>query len=268
MRWLQTCSVTLFSGSHQQQPTSVDTHAPSAIRRANYFSALDLYRPLGPDYRGGKARSILECLAWSSSFFPIATATISMVAALSFAIAICLNELAEVNNRCSGGSRSSACQKPSAAIRDTSMGAEHYTVTATSVASSSCVLGLIIMPRRVRITRDCHSCGSPGVARVKALAALKSATKTRPSKTTFAASSTSGDHRQESAKSPKTKEPMARESADDGGKGRDESAGIPPLRDANLWPTPDVAQGEEKKKPQEKSDKSPVIRPPRQAASD
>ncbi|PYH46178.1 La domain family [Aspergillus saccharolyticus JOP 1030-1] len=102
-------------------------------------------------------------------------------------------------------------------------------------------------------------------AKVKALAALKPATKTGNSKTTSAASSTSGDHQQEPAK-PASKKKDGQESVKDrrktdGGKGRDESASIPPVGDANLWPTPDVAQGEEKKKPQEKSDKSPVIRP-------
>ncbi|RAH40188.1 La domain family [Aspergillus brunneoviolaceus CBS 621.78] len=103
-------------------------------------------------------------------------------------------------------------------------------------------------------------------AKAKALAALKPATKTGTSKTTSAASSTSGDHQQEPAKPPKKKGTDGQESAKErkkteGGKGRDESASIPPVGDANLWPTPDVAQGEEKKKPQEKSDKSPVIRP-------
>ncbi|KAJ5698466.1 hypothetical protein N7462_000471 [Penicillium macrosclerotiorum] len=50
----------------------------------------------------------------------------------------------------------------------------------------------------------------------------------------------------------------------EGGKGRDEA--LPSVTDASLWPTPQVALGEEKKKAQEKTDKpertekSPVIR--------
>ncbi|RAL11531.1 La domain family [Aspergillus homomorphus CBS 101889] len=104
-------------------------------------------------------------------------------------------------------------------------------------------------------------------AKVKAMAALKPATKAGTPKTTSAASSTSGDQQQEPAKpASKKKGTDGQESAKDrkktdGAKGRDESASIPPVGDANLWPTPDVAQGEEKKKPQEKSEKSPVIRP-------
>ncbi|OQE38067.1 hypothetical protein PENCOP_c009G01417 [Penicillium coprophilum] len=46
----------------------------------------------------------------------------------------------------------------------------------------------------------------------------------------------------------------------DGGKGRD-AGSVPPVEDATAWPTPQVAIGEEKKKVQEKTDKSPVIRP-------
>ena len=45
----------------------------------------------------------------------------------------------------------------------------------------------------------------------------------------------------------------------DGGKARDEA--LPAVGDATAWPTPEVALGEEKKKAQEKTDKSPVIRP-------
>ncbi|KAJ5185723.1 Winged helix-turn-helix transcription repressor DNA-binding [Penicillium cf. griseofulvum] len=44
------------------------------------------------------------------------------------------------------------------------------------------------------------------------------------------------------------------------GKGRD-AGSVPPVEDATAWPTPQVAVGEEKKKVQEKTDKSPVIRP-------
>ncbi|KAJ6157176.1 Winged helix-turn-helix transcription repressor DNA-binding [Penicillium chrysogenum] len=44
------------------------------------------------------------------------------------------------------------------------------------------------------------------------------------------------------------------------GKGRD-AGSVPPVEDATAWPTPQVAIGEEKKKSQEKTDKSPVIRP-------
>ncbi|KAJ5098994.1 Winged helix-turn-helix transcription repressor DNA-binding [Penicillium argentinense] len=40
----------------------------------------------------------------------------------------------------------------------------------------------------------------------------------------------------------------------EGGKGRDEA--LPPVGDASLWPTPEVAIGEEKKKAQEKTDKT------------
>ncbi|KAJ5762060.1 uncharacterized protein N7511_005442 [Penicillium nucicola] len=36
---------------------------------------------------------------------------------------------------------------------------------------------------------------------------------------------------------------------------------VPPVEDSTAWPTPQVAIGEEKKKAQEKTDKSPVIRP-------
>jgi la-related protein 1 len=45
----------------------------------------------------------------------------------------------------------------------------------------------------------------------------------------------------------------------EGGKARDEA--LPAVGDATAWPTPEVALGEEKKKAQEKTDKSPVIRP-------
>ncbi|KAJ5610875.1 Winged helix-turn-helix transcription repressor DNA-binding [Penicillium lagena] len=40
------------------------------------------------------------------------------------------------------------------------------------------------------------------------------------------------------------------------GKSRDDGSAMPPVADATLWPTPQVALGEEKKKAQEKTDKS------------
>jgi len=45
----------------------------------------------------------------------------------------------------------------------------------------------------------------------------------------------------------------------EGGKARDDA--LPAVGDATAWPTPEVALGEEKKKAQEKTEKSPVIRP-------
>ncbi|KAF7180109.1 hypothetical protein CNMCM7691_009275 [Aspergillus felis] len=110
-------------------------------------------------------------------------------------------------------------------------------------------------------------------AKAKATAALKSApsAKSSTSKTASVASSTSGDNHQELPKTaPKKKGtdatsdgPKDKKRAD-GGKGRDENVSIPPVGDASSWPTPQVAQGEEKRKAQEKTDKtekSPVIRP-------
>ncbi|KAF4290859.1 hypothetical protein KXW98_008695 [Aspergillus fumigatus] len=110
-------------------------------------------------------------------------------------------------------------------------------------------------------------------AKAKATAALKSAASSKPSasKTASVASSTSGDNHQELPKTaPKKKGadatsdgPKDRKRAD-GGKGRDENVSIPPVGDASSWPTPQVAQGEEKRKAQEKTEKtekSPVIRP-------
>ncbi|KAL2845847.1 hypothetical protein BJX68DRAFT_131992 [Aspergillus pseudodeflectus] len=50
----------------------------------------------------------------------------------------------------------------------------------------------------------------------------------------------------------------------DGAKGREDGAPVPPVADTTLWPTPQGAQGEEKKKVQDQSDKtekSPTIRP-------
>ncbi|PYH89438.1 hypothetical protein BO71DRAFT_109284 [Aspergillus ellipticus CBS 707.79] len=107
-------------------------------------------------------------------------------------------------------------------------------------------------------------------AKAKAIAALKPTAKSGTSKTTSAASSISGDHQPEPSKpapkkkgSDNTEGPKDRKKTD-GGKGREDSASIPPVGDASMWPTPQVAQGEDKKKTQEKtekSDKSPVIRP-------
>ncbi|PWY81875.1 hypothetical protein BO70DRAFT_41496 [Aspergillus heteromorphus CBS 117.55] len=107
-------------------------------------------------------------------------------------------------------------------------------------------------------------------AKAKAIAALKPSANAGTSKTTSAASSISGDHQPEPSKPASKKKgsdvsegPKERKKAD-GGKGREDSASIPPVGDASMWPTPQVAKGEEKKKVQdktEKADKSPVIRP-------
>ncbi|KAF9885975.1 hypothetical protein FE257_012150 [Aspergillus nanangensis] len=99
-------------------------------------------------------------------------------------------------------------------------------------------------------------------AKVKAVSSLKptpTSTKTT-SKTTSAASSISGDNQQEPVKTGNKKSENRRRG--DGGKTRDESA-LPPVADSTMWPTPHVAQGEEKKKTQdkpEKAEKSPVMR--------
>lgn len=131
-------------------------------------------------------------------------------------------------------------------------------------------------------------------AKAKAIAALKPA-GTGASKTASAAPSVSGDNAQEQPKTASKKKGVdgvpeggKDRKRTDGRKGRDEGkripqrtlgfvsqrqveanmdctgASIPPVEDAALWPTPQVAQGEEKRKAQEKSekgDKSPVIRP-------
>lgn len=102
-------------------------------------------------------------------------------------------------------------------------------------------------------------------AKAKAVSALNpagTATKT--------ASSKPDEGQQDSSKFPKKKvtdgvpDGTKDRKKADGGKGREES--LPPVGDASLWPTPQVAQGEEKKKAQEKTEKSeqtsksPVIR--------
>ncbi|KAE8138403.1 hypothetical protein BDV38DRAFT_70968 [Aspergillus pseudotamarii] len=82
--------------------------------------------------------------------------------------------------------------------------------------------------------------------------------KTGTSKTGSAASSVSGDAQQDQPKAGSKKKGGDVEGAKDRrSKGRDDAASLPPVGDAALWPTPQSAQGEEKKK----SDKSPVIRP-------
>ncbi|KAF7118278.1 hypothetical protein CNMCM5793_007694 [Aspergillus hiratsukae] len=113
-------------------------------------------------------------------------------------------------------------------------------------------------------------------AKAKATAALKPASSAKPSasKTASVASSTSGDNHQELSKTaPKKKGADATSDGPkdkkrtDGGKARDENVSIPPVGDASSWPTPQVAQGEEKRKAHEKTEKtekpekSPVIRP-------
>lgn len=85
-----------------------------------------------------------------------------------------------------------------------------------------------------------------------------SAAKTGTSKTASAASSVSGDAQQDQSKAGSKKKGGDVEGAKDRrSKGRDDTASLPPVGDAALWPTPQSAQGEEKKK----SEKSPVIRP-------
>ncbi|KAE8144156.1 hypothetical protein BDV25DRAFT_111270 [Aspergillus avenaceus] len=85
-----------------------------------------------------------------------------------------------------------------------------------------------------------------------------SGSKTGASKTTSAASSVSGDNQQEQAKpAPKKKGTDAESFKDRKTKGREDASALPPVGDSALWPTPQGAQGEEKKK----SEKSPVIRP-------
>ncbi|KAL4888075.1 hypothetical protein BDV59DRAFT_149560 [Aspergillus ambiguus] len=94
-------------------------------------------------------------------------------------------------------------------------------------------------------------------AKAKALGVSKpapTAAKTT-SKTASAASSISGDNQQEQPKPANTKKSDNRRKAD-GGKGRDDTASLPPVADATLWPTPQVAQGEEKKKAQDKPEKT------------
>ncbi|KAJ5307343.1 Winged helix-turn-helix transcription repressor DNA-binding [Penicillium atrosanguineum] len=85
------------------------------------------------------------------------------------------------------------------------------------------------------------------------------------SKTAPATSATTGkttEIQQDSSKAnPKKK---GADGATDGVKGGKKTEGgkaLPAVGDATAWPTPEVALGEEKKKAQEKTDKSPVIRP-------
>ncbi|KAF7625734.1 hypothetical protein AFLA_002582 [Aspergillus flavus NRRL3357] len=97
-------------------------------------------------------------------------------------------------------------------------------------------------------------------AKAKAVASKPagSAAKTGTSKTASAASSVSGDAQQDQSKAGSKKKGGDVEGAKDRrSKGRDDTASLPPVGDAALWPTPQSAQGEEKKK----SEKSPVIRP-------
>ncbi|KAL3473787.1 hypothetical protein BJX99DRAFT_191978 [Aspergillus californicus] len=103
-------------------------------------------------------------------------------------------------------------------------------------------------------------------AKSKAAGATKPAAKTGISKPTSETSSISGDnHDQAKIGSKKKGGESSEKKKGDGVKGREESAPVPSVADATLWPTPHVAQGEEKKKAQErtaeKSEKSPVIRP-------
>lgn len=109
-------------------------------------------------------------------------------------------------------------------------------------------------------------------AKSKTVQPLKPATnsaKNGNAKTTSATSSISGDNQQEPPKTAPKKKAVDAASEGAGRKrtGRDENASVPPVEDAALWPTPQVAQGEEKRKAQEKgeksdkTEKSPVIRP-------
>ncbi|CAG7939727.1 unnamed protein product [Penicillium nalgiovense] len=97
-------------------------------------------------------------------------------------------------------------------------------------------------------------------------AKVKAAPKsTSTSKPASKAASTADETQQDSkAGSKKKGADGAQEGAKDrkktDGKGRD-AGSVPPVEDATAWPTPQVAIGEDKKKSQEKTDKSPVIRP-------
>ena len=99
-------------------------------------------------------------------------------------------------------------------------------------------------------------------AKSKAFASLKpGATK--------GASTTQGSGEQDLPKTASKKKDGVSEGAKDrkktdGRKVREDGSALPPVEDAALWPTPQVAQGEEKRKAQEKTEKgekSPVIRP-------
>ena len=97
--------------------------------------------------------------------------------------------------------------------------------------------------------------------------------KPAPSKTTVSStSSTSGDLQQDQPKAALKKKATDGASENvkprgkaDGGKGRDDGS-VPPVADASLWPTPQVAQGEEKKKAQEKLEKADKVEKPAEKA--
>lgn len=109
-------------------------------------------------------------------------------------------------------------------------------------------------------------------ARVKAVSSVKpsgSTAKSGASKTASSASSTSGDAPQEQPKGASKKKANDTEGPRDrkGAKGREDGSNLPPVGDATMWPTPQVAQGEEKRKAQEKTttttdkpEKSPAAR--------
>ncbi|KAL4913579.1 hypothetical protein BDW62DRAFT_160301 [Aspergillus aurantiobrunneus] len=101
-------------------------------------------------------------------------------------------------------------------------------------------------------------------AKVKATPASNAAARTGLSQPTSENSSVAEEIQDQPKSGSKKKggEPSDKKKGD-GVKGQ-ESTPVPPVADATLWPTPQVAQGEEKKKAQEKSEKtekSPVIRP-------
>ncbi|THD00005.1 hypothetical protein EYZ11_000457 [Aspergillus tanneri] len=105
-------------------------------------------------------------------------------------------------------------------------------------------------------------------AKAKAVASLKPANSESGSvKTGSTASSISGNNQQDQPKAATRKKGGDTEGKDRKRAVRDESVTVPPVEDAASWPTPQVAQGEEKRKAQEKGDKteksekSPVIRP-------
>ena len=102
--------------------------------------------------------------------------------------------------------------------------------------------------------------------------AQEAKTKTVPAGTNGKSGSDKADGTQQEASKPPSKkkgpdgaqESTKERKKTEGGKTRDEA--LPPVGDASLWPTPQVALGEEKKKAQEKTekpqagDKSPVMR--------
>ncbi|KAL2872120.1 La domain family [Aspergillus lucknowensis] len=102
-------------------------------------------------------------------------------------------------------------------------------------------------------------------AKVKAAAALKPSAKPGLSKPPPETSSIPGENHDQSRPGNKKKGgDVSDRKKGDGLKGREDHAPVPPVADATLWPTPKVAQGEEKKKAHERSEKaekSPVIRP-------